>query len=299
MNGVATQFLYDGLDIAQQVEAQGSTSYLRSLALDEMLGVANPDGSFFLTAGALGSTLAAIDASGNAVTEYTYGRFGAASATDPAFPNPFRFTGRERDGPTGLYYYRARYYHPTLQRFISEDPIGLALRDTNFYVYAGNNPIIFVDPFGLDKESTCASNPAATRVYFTGFQFSGLLGGLYGPDRRGFGKEVTLGIAWEAGVWNFRYFKSVAVADRENPEGEVTGINVSIGFVLPLSHVNGSFRDFAGEAIETSGAFGPIQLTDIATSTGRSGRSGTVGLGLSGAATRLRTVTTFHGCVRR
>ncbi|MCI0417646.1 MAG: RHS repeat-associated core domain-containing protein, partial [Acidobacteria bacterium] len=36
--------------------------------------------------------------------------------------NSAQFTGRENDG-TGLYYYRARYYHPTLQRFISEDPL--------------------------------------------------------------------------------------------------------------------------------------------------------------------------------
>ena len=39
--------------------------------------------------------------------------------------NPFQYTGRENDA-TGLYYYRARYYSPTLRRFISEDPLGLA-----------------------------------------------------------------------------------------------------------------------------------------------------------------------------
>ena len=57
VNGAATQFLYDGLDIAQQLEAQRTTTYLRSLAIDETLGLSNPDGAFFLTADALGSTL--------------------------------------------------------------------------------------------------------------------------------------------------------------------------------------------------------------------------------------------------
>jgi RHS repeat-associated protein len=61
-----------------------------------------------------------------------------------------RFTGREEDG-TALNYYRARYYHPGLQRFISEDPIGFAGGDTNLYAYVANNPLLFVDPFGLDK----------------------------------------------------------------------------------------------------------------------------------------------------
>lgn len=49
----------------------------------------------------------------------------------------------------GLYYYRARYYSAELQRFISEDPIGLAGGDVNFYAYVGNNPVNRVDPLGL------------------------------------------------------------------------------------------------------------------------------------------------------
>ena len=149
VNGAATQFLYDGLDIAQQLEAQHTTSYLRSLAIDETLGLSNPDGTFFLTADALGSTVAVRDSSGSAVTEYTYDTFGAVSTTNPAFPNPFQFTGRENDGLAGLYYYRARYYHPDLHRFIAEDPLGLEAGDVNLYAYAQNNPVMFNDPLGL------------------------------------------------------------------------------------------------------------------------------------------------------
>src|SRR5438309_8856059 len=36
---------YDGLDVAQQLEPQRTTTYLRSLAIDETLGLSNPDGS--------------------------------------------------------------------------------------------------------------------------------------------------------------------------------------------------------------------------------------------------------------
>ncbi|MGH7306724.1 MAG: hypothetical protein ACRELZ_25890 [Candidatus Rokuibacteriota bacterium] len=108
-------------------------------------------------------------------------------------------------------------------------------------------------------------------------------------------RVATYGIAWEAGTWNFRKFKSVGVANLEDPEGEVTGINLGIGVVLPLSHVQGNFQDFEGEAIEESFAFSVAQYSQINTSSGRSGASGAVGLGLSGAATRLRTVTTFPG----
>jgi len=48
-----------------------------------------------------------------------------------------------------LYYYRARYYDPTTQRFLSQDPIGFNSGDFNFYRYVGNRPVNFVDPLGL------------------------------------------------------------------------------------------------------------------------------------------------------
>jgi RHS repeat-associated protein len=50
-----------------------------------------------------------------------------------------QYTGRENN-QTGLYYYRARYYSPSLRRFISEDPIGLA-GGINAYAYAGDDPV--------------------------------------------------------------------------------------------------------------------------------------------------------------
>lgn len=46
----------------------------------------------------------------------------------------FQYTSRENDG-TGLYYYRARYYSPEMQRFISEDPIRLWGGDINYFAY--------------------------------------------------------------------------------------------------------------------------------------------------------------------
>ena len=72
---------------------------------------------------ALGSTVALTDDTGALTMEYAYEPFGATTETG-ADSNPFQHTGRE-NALTGLYLYRARYYHPGLQRFVSEDPIGL------------------------------------------------------------------------------------------------------------------------------------------------------------------------------
>ena len=49
-------------------------------------------------------------------------------------------------------YYRARYYDPGTGRFLSEDPIGLDRRVTNFYIYATNDPIDSLDPTGLQTQ---------------------------------------------------------------------------------------------------------------------------------------------------
>ena len=60
------------------------------------------------------------------------------------------FTGRRFDNESGLYYYRARYYRPDLGRFLQPDPIGYD-DGMNIYAYCNNNPLIFVDPYGLDR----------------------------------------------------------------------------------------------------------------------------------------------------
>ena len=70
----------------------------------------------------LGSTLALVDNAGTRQTQYTYEPFGKTTVTGASSTNAFQYTGRENDD-TGLYYYRARYSHLGLQRFVSEDPI--------------------------------------------------------------------------------------------------------------------------------------------------------------------------------
>jgi len=149
INGRSIQYLYDGLDIVQQIEnGLPSVNYIRTLNIDEPLARIDAAGvTRYYHADALGSIIGLSDESGQEVTKYSYDAFGNVTVSGEVSDNPFQYTGRENDG-TGLYYYRARYYNPALQRFISEDPIGL-WGGINKYAYALNNPVNLVDRFGL------------------------------------------------------------------------------------------------------------------------------------------------------
>jgi RHS repeat-associated protein len=96
----------------------------------------------------LGSVTSLTASSGSVAQSYTYDSFGNTTNSSGSLTNYFRYTGREFDTETNLYYYRARYYDPATGRFISEDPLGFSAGH-NFYAYVRNSPIGNFDPAGL------------------------------------------------------------------------------------------------------------------------------------------------------
>ncbi|WP_427308981.1 RHS repeat-associated core domain-containing protein [Cupriavidus sp. H39] len=149
VGGSATSFAYDGLNVVQELAGGTPTAnLLTGLGIDETFTrTDSTQGTRNFVSDALGSTLALTDSAGVIKTSYAYEPYGAVTASGESSPNAFHYTGRENDG-TGLYYYRARYYHPVFGRFVSEDPIGFA-GGTNLYKYVHGNPINFSDPTGL------------------------------------------------------------------------------------------------------------------------------------------------------
>ncbi len=148
-NPAGNTLLYDGDNIVQEQNGGSvNINLLTGLALDEHFVWSDSTGDHSYLTNALNSTVAMTDASGNVTAQYQYDSFGA-SVISGASSNSLQYTGRENDW-TGLDYYRARYYSPNLQRFVSEDPIGFGPGQENLYGYAANAPTRFVDPRGTN-----------------------------------------------------------------------------------------------------------------------------------------------------
>jgi RHS repeat-associated protein len=99
----------------------------------------------------LGSSSVELNGSGQVISYEEYHPFGSTSfhTVDTGAEisaKRYRYTGKERDDETGLYYFGARYYASWLGRWLSCDP---SVEDGwNLYVYTSNNPVIHIDPDG-------------------------------------------------------------------------------------------------------------------------------------------------------
>jgi len=95
----------------------------------------------FYEADGLGSITSLSNSAGVLAQTYTYDSFGNETASSGSLTNFFRYTGREFDTETNLYYDRARYLDPSTGRFLSEDPLRFAA-GPNFYPYVRNEPTV-------------------------------------------------------------------------------------------------------------------------------------------------------------
>ncbi|MBE6844524.1 MAG: RHS repeat-associated core domain-containing protein [Ruminococcus sp.] len=111
----------------------------------------------YYTQNAHGDVVNLTDKTGKVTKTYTYDAFGVEKNIDENDTNAFRYCGEYYDAETGTIYLRARYYNPSIGRFISRDSFAGKIEDPlslNLYTYCANNPISLKDPtghwFGLD-----------------------------------------------------------------------------------------------------------------------------------------------------
>ena len=139
--------------------------------------------SSYLTAG--NSTLGMFDESGALSNSYSYTGYGSIMSEEgtTSASNSILWDGELRDQDTGLTYLRARWYSPTLMRFINADTVNVA----NLYNFGDGNPIDNLDPSGHDSLS-----PGDWIVFAVGFVVGSVVTGLAVADWWGCGL-VSLG----------------------------------------------------------------------------------------------------------
>jgi RHS repeat-associated protein len=125
--------------------------YTHGPGIDDPIALERGGQSFFYHTDGLGSITEITDSSRQVVSSYSYDAFGNITSKTGTLTTPYTYTGREHDAESGLYYYRARYYDPTIGRFLQPDPVPGYLvipLSLNLYPYTWNNPINYRDPDG-------------------------------------------------------------------------------------------------------------------------------------------------------
>ncbi len=151
---------------AWQVASSTSSSTIYEPGIDQPLAEIGNSGSvaFFYEQDWLGNVVLLTNAQGQVSESYSYDVWGKVTAKDGAGQpvqtpqSRFLFTGREFDTETGLYHYRARAYSAELGRFLQTDPIDFDAGDVNLFRYVGNQPMDFIDAFGLAEHISGARN---------------------------------------------------------------------------------------------------------------------------------------------
>lgn len=156
------EFNVNGNDIKLARETLHVMDDKQRIGLVETKTITNPDDESpvqlirFQFSNHLSSASLELDDKANVISHEEYYPYGSTSyqvvdKSIKAAAKRYRYTGKERDGETGLYYHGARYYAPWLRRWTSCDPAGI-VDGTNIYGYSRNNPITLADPNG--KQST-------------------------------------------------------------------------------------------------------------------------------------------------
>ncbi len=103
---------------------------------------------YYLHTDHLGAVVKATDSTQTLVWDAERKPFGERSVTTAQIEMPLGFLGQYFDEESGNYYNYFRDYDPSTGRYLQSDPIGLK-GGLNTYSYVSNNPLIYIDYFGL------------------------------------------------------------------------------------------------------------------------------------------------------
>ena len=152
VNGEKTVYVWDGDQVVMELSKGGAVQkrYIRGNDLVYADKGENTEKTYYVT-DMHGNVVQLLDESGNVTKTYEYDSFGNEVKPEKKDENPYRYCGEYYDKETEEVYLRARYYEPSVGRFItrdtytgeSDEPLSLHL-----YTYCENDGVNMVDPSG-------------------------------------------------------------------------------------------------------------------------------------------------------
>ncbi|MCG6968204.1 MAG: DUF6531 domain-containing protein [Gammaproteobacteria bacterium] len=134
-----TTYIWDGDVLLREQCTRRKITYIHEPGNDNPLCQIRDGKVYYYHNDQFGTPQCITDSLGNVVWEARYKAYGAVDCNDTqVIDNNIRFQGQYFDEETGLYCHRNRYFHPTIARFIHQDPIGLTGGE-NSYQYAPNS----------------------------------------------------------------------------------------------------------------------------------------------------------------
>ena len=139
------------------MDDQRRIALVETLTVENSVAVANPAPVLrYQLDNHLGSASLELDASANVISYEEYYPYGdtsyrAGRTASEVSRKRYRYTGKEKDEESGLYYHGARYYACWLGRWTAADPIGVG-DGLNVYMYVRGNPVKLQDPNGTESE---------------------------------------------------------------------------------------------------------------------------------------------------
>ena len=155
-------YVYDGMTVIQERDGSNNplVTYTRGTDLSGtaqgaggiggLLARTDGSGSSYYHTDGNGNVTMLVNGSGAMAAKYLYDSYGNTLGTwgTLAAANTYRYSSKEIDLKSGLYYYGYRYYQPNLQRWLNRDPIAEA-GGINLYDYVQNDPVNLIDPLGF------------------------------------------------------------------------------------------------------------------------------------------------------
>ena len=128
-----------------------------------------------------GNNRVVVDQSGTVEETNHYYPFGGVFAST-ASVQPYKYNGKEFDLKKGLnwYDYGARMYDPALGRFTTVDPMAEDYNAISAYAYCLNNPVRYVDPFGMQSDDTIIDGGSIPEIIINGSRVAPPISGFWG-----------------------------------------------------------------------------------------------------------------------